>query len=72
MKCLECGHDLTVMNQDLIGFAPANRVRGINYWSYSHTECRGHCKNCLCDWEWDEIFENGQCTVTQPIKIFWG
>lgn len=72
MKCLECGHDLIEMHRYPVGFIPDKQVYGINYWSYSHTEYKGHCENCLCDWEWDEFFEKNAFRATQPKRIFWG
>lgn len=74
MKCLECGHDLTEMYRELIGFqvdVPKPDCPWDN-WSYSHTEYKGHCENCLRDWEWYETFVNGQFKTTQPTQIFWG
>ena len=74
MKCLKCGHDLTEMRRELIGFhldVPEPDCPWDN-WSYSHTEYAGHCPNCLCDWEWSEYFVNGQSKSTQPTRIFWG
>lgn len=72
MKCLECGHDLVVMHRYPVGFIPHNKIDNINYWKYSHTEYAGHCKNCFCDWEWGESFDDGKFITTQPTRIFWG
>jgi hypothetical protein len=72
MKCLECGHDLTIMYEYPVGFIPFNKIGNVNYWSYSHTEYKGHCKNCMRDWEWDVLFKDGKCEMTQPQRIFWG
>ena len=74
MKCLECGHDLIEMRRDLLGFVVD--VESCKYpwdiWKDSHTGYAGHCKNCMCDWEWDEWFAEGKFQTTQPSRIFWG
>lgn len=74
MKCLECGHDLIEMRQELIWFVVDSTKPNSpwTHWNASHTDYAGHCKNCLCDWEWHEIFKDGKCTVSQPQRIFWG
>ena len=74
MKCLECGHDLIEMHRELIGFTVdvESHKHHWDLWKYSHTEYKGHCKNCFCDWEWGESFEDGKFITTQPSRIFWG
>lgn len=73
MKCLECGHDLEIMRQELIGFTTNPDVKEPwDIWNYSNTEYAGHCKNCLCDWNWYETFNEGVYTSTKPERIFWG
>lgn len=74
MKCLECGHDLIEMRQELVHFAVDDLKSNKHFqrWNYSKTEYAGHCENCLCDWEWDESFEDGKFIATQPTRIFWG
>lgn len=77
MKCLECGHDLTEMRRDIIHCArdSLDAIRTDLYyqnWSYSKSECAGHCTNCFRDWEWTESFDCGEFIVTQPTQIFWG
>ena len=74
MKCLECGHTLTEMRRELIDFTIdlPRTDRLWTCWSYAHTHYAGHCKNCLRDWEWDEIFKNDKVETTQPTRIFWG
>ena len=74
MKCIECGHDLIEMRRELVNF-----IVDVESWKYpwdlwknSCTRYAGHCKNCLCDWEWDELFYDGRVEVKQPTRIFWG
>lgn len=74
MKCLECGHDLSEMRRELVGFVINNEKpqSPMPHWSFSHTAYAGHCRNCLCDWEWDEYLDKGNFSATQPKRIFWG
>ena len=73
MKCLECGHDLEIMRQELIGFVPNDDWNGyFRTWKYSNTEYAGHCENCHLDWSWYETFNEGEYTSTKPERIFWG
>ena len=73
MKCLECGHDLEIMRQDLLEFTEDTSKKELwPIWKYSHTEYAGHCENCLCDWSWYETFNEGVYTSTKPERIFWG
>ena len=76
MKCLECGHDIVEMHKNLVvchvpEFTDFDTMHESKR-TYSHTEHKGHCPNCLRDWEWEEIFKDGKVTVTQPTRIFWG
>lgn len=74
MKCLECGHDLIEMRRDLLERAIDMEFYKAPWelWISSHTHYAGHCKNCMCDWEWDEYFKDGKFITTQPARIFWG
>lgn len=74
MKCLECGHDLIEMRQNLVcfNFDKTKPDHHWKYWNYSRTEYAGHCKNCLCDWEWEEYFDDGSFYIKGPTRIFWG
>ena len=74
MKCLECGHDLIEMRRELVGLVIDNEKSNNHwqYWKFSPTEYAGHCKNCLCDWEWNEYFDKGNFNATLPTRIFWG
>ena len=74
MKCLECGHDLNEMRREVILFTVDDEKPKFpwQHWKDSHTVCAGHCRNCLCDWEWDEWFAEGKFGTTQPSRIFWG
>ena len=68
MKCLECGHELEVMHEEMLEHHPSD---GYNF-EYIHKECIGHCKNCLCDWIWEETWEFGDYMMTIPKRKFWG
>lgn len=73
MKCLECGHDLEVMRQELLEFTEDTSKKELwPIWKSSHTEYAGHCENCLSDWSWDEFFNEGMYIQTVPARIFWG
>ena len=57
MKCLECGHELEVMHTEEIENNPdTGCVRN---------EVIAHCRNCLCDWQYEEVIENVR-------RKFWG
>jgi len=73
MKCLECGHDLEVMRQELLEFTEDSNKKDLwPIWKFSHTEYAGHCRNCYRDWTWYETFNEGVYTSTNPERIFWG
>ena len=61
MKCLECGHELEVMHEE--------EIINDSGLGYVRKEVIVHCRNCLCDWQYDEITER---YIENFRRKFWG
>ena len=68
VKCPECGHELEIMYEEILEYE-RGEFDSYDYW---HKEFLGHCRNCLCDWQWEEWSEFGDHATTKPERKFWG